>query len=334
MRTPFPTLTLMAVAALIALQPLKAIAADKVKFCVAGDSRGSATKKNGPINTDIIKKTLDAIKKEKPDFVIFSGDLVLGYAKDLEKQLTLWRDTFMKPLLAAKIPVYACRGNHDQSFGGKKKKKGKGNSVEDAWNKVFKGQFAFPDNGPANAKNMTYFIRDKNVLVFVFDNYTGKKLHQVDTKWMLSVIKKEASKPPTPLRIFAVCHEPAFALLHKDCLAVKPKQRDEFIKAFLKNGGLAFFCGHDHLYDHSTVKYPEGTFQQFVCGISGATLKKKWKGKYPDKKVENVKTDIAFGYLVVTVDDAKAEFLMKSWGENGKEQAKKADQFSMDFKKP
>jgi len=123
-------------------------------------------------------------------------------------------------------------------------------------------------------------------------------------------------------------------LLHKDCLAVKPKQRDEFIKAFLKNGGLAFFCGHDHLYDHSTVKYPEGTFQQFVCGISGATLKKKWKGKYPDKKVENVKTDIAFGYLVVTVDDAKAEFLMKSWGENGKEQAKKADQFSMDFKKP
>jgi len=307
-------------------------AGNAVRFCVTGDSRGSMTRRNGPVNKEVISKMVAAIKKEKPDFVIFSGDLVLGYSKDLEKQLTLWRDSFMKPLLDAKIPVYACRGNHDQSLGGGKKSKGK--KPEDIWNKVFSGKFAFPANGPSNARNMTYFVRKGNVLILVLDNYSGGKKgrNQVDVGWMKSVLAKETKKSPLPLHVFAMCHEPAFTVIHPDCLAVKAKQRDDFVKAFLKNGGVAFFCGHDHIYDHSQIKYPEGIFHQFVCGTAGAPLKKKWKGKYPDKRVRNVKTSVSFGYAVVDVKDSNATITAKVWpGDKAKGSLKKIDALSYDL---
>ncbi len=306
-------------------------AADKsqVVFCVAGDSRGSVMPYSAPINKEILAKLVTALKAEKPQFVLFTGDLVSGYSRDLEKQLTLWRDTFMKPLLDAGIKVYACRGNHDKSLGRKSKR----NAALKVWNKVFSGKFAFPQNGPKNALGVTYFVRDNNVLALILDNYKDDGYpHKVNVAWMSKIISQEKRKYPYPLHIFAICHEPAFTVIHKDCLGKNKKARDEFLKSFLKAGGVAFFCGHDHLYNHSKVELPEGVFHQFVCGGAGAPLK-KWNGKYLDKRLIKVQSSKSFGYMVVKVAGNKATLTAKGWNDKGTGTLKTIDKFTYTLKK-
>ena len=283
---------------------------DELVFCVTGDSRGS----EDGINKKIALKIADAIKAEKPSFVFVNGDLVSGYSSDLEKQLINWRDTFMAPLLDAGIKVYSCRGNHDAAGGKIKRMLGK-NDVLSIWQKVFSDKFAFPDNGPKGEKDVTYFVKENNVLVLVMDTYPGKPKHKVNLKWVKKVIQEE--KGDKPMHLFAVTHEPAFAVRHKDCLASKPKDRDKFLDIFLSNGGICYFCGHDHFYNHAKVALPKGDFHQFVCGTLGAPLY-KWKGKYKDKRVKEVKTSASFGYMVVRIKGKQATLTMKGWNNNGK----------------
>ena len=286
---------------------LLSAADNELVFCVTGDSRGG----DHGINKKILTELVNALKAENPAFVAVNGDLVSGYSSKLQKQLEVWRDTFMAPLLDAGINVYACRGNHDANSG-HFRKKGKSKLF---WDKVFSGRFVFPDNGPEKEKNTTYYVKDKNVLLFILDSYKRKPTHKVDVDWMKKVFKKEKGK--TPLHVFVVTHEPAYAVHHKDCLASEPKARDEFVNIFLKNKGVCFFCGHDHLYDHSKINLPAGEFHQFVCGTAGAPLY-KWDGKYQDKRVQNVKSDVAFGYMVVKIKGNKAELTMKAWDKHGK----------------
>ncbi len=297
---------------------------NELTFCITGDSRGH----DQGINKKILLKLVEAIKKEKPAFVAVDGDLVTGYSSKLEGQLINWRDTFMAPLLDAGIKVYPCRGNHDA--GGSKMKKilkiGKKLPLE-SWQKVFSGKFALPENGPTGAKGVTYFIKDRNLLFLVLDAYNAKERHQVDNVWIEKVMQND--KGEKPIHIFALTHEPAFAVHHKDCLASKPKSRDQFLKLFLSNGGVCFFCGHDHLYNHAKVTLPEGEFHQFVCGTAGAPLS-KWKGEYADKRVTAVKSNRAFGYMVVKLKGKLATLTMKAWDEKG--QLKVVDTFTYTLK--
>jgi len=290
---------------------------DALVFCITGDSRGKP--KGETINKDIIQKLTDAFKEEKPAFVLVSGDLVSGYSSKLEQQLTEWRNTFMAPLLDAGIKVYPCRGNHDAS-----PKK----IAYNVWQKVFSGKFALPDNGPDGEKGATYFLKDKNVLVLVLDLY-GKKgpTHKVNTAWMEKVIKEE--KGNNPMHVFAMAHEPAFRARHKDCLASKPAERDKFLELLLSNGGVCYFCGHDHFYSHAKVALDKGEFHQFICGTAGAPLY-DWKGKYADTRVKEIKADKAFGYMVVKIKGNTAVLTAKAWDKKGK--LTTVDEFSYTLK--
>jgi DNA repair exonuclease SbcCD nuclease subunit len=293
---------------------------NELTFCVTGDSRG----KEDGINKKIINKIIDAVKKEKPSFVVVNGDLVNGYSSKLEKQLVTWRDTFMPPLLDAGIKVYSCRGNHDAANG--KAKRSKTTALK-IWQKVFSDKFAFPDNGPSGEKGVTYFIKSKNVLLLVFDSYTKKMKHKVNTEWMSQVLQKE--KTSNSMHVFVMTHEPAFSVQHKDCLESNPKERDKFLELFLTNGGRSFFCGHDHFYNHAKVELPAGEFHQFVCGTLGAPLY-KWKEEYSDKRVSKVKHTKAFGYMVVHIKGNTATLTMKAW--NNKNELETIDTFSYTLK--
>ncbi|MCK5843228.1 MAG: metallophosphoesterase, partial [Victivallales bacterium] len=235
---------------------------DELVFCVTGDSRGDF--KNTKINKPILEKLVVALKKENPSFVLFSGDLVSGYSPELEKQLTEWRDVFMAPLLDAGVRVYPCRGNHESSQG-----HFVANSKVEAfknWGKVFFGKYALPANGPDGEKGVTYFVKEKNVLAVVLDNYAKGRKHKVNLGWMKEVLAANMNKNGARTHLFVLCHEPAFSVLHKDCMQSHPTDRDAFVKLFMNNGGVAFFCGHDHFFNHAKVLYPTGVFHQFVCG--------------------------------------------------------------------
>ena len=295
---------------------------DELTFCVTGDSRGG----DDGINKKIITKTVEALKVEHPSFVAVNGDLVSGYSSKLEAQLINWRDSFMKPLLDAGIKVYSCRGNHDAAPGKVEWVMGK-NSALSVWQKVFSGKFAFPNNGPETEKGVTYFVKNKNMLLLVMDTYPGKPSHEVNLPWVEKVIKAE--KGDLPIYLFAVTHEPAFAVHHKDCLASKPKERDKLLDILVSNGGVCYFCGHDHFYNHAKVTLPKGEFHQFVCGTSGAPLY-QWNEKYHEKNIQAVKTVKSFGYMVVHIKGKTATLTMKGWDKEGN--LKTLDTFSYTLK--
>jgi len=294
-------------------------------FCVTGDSRGDGKKSR--INGPVAQKLVAALKAEKPDFVVVNGDLVSGRSGRLEEQLRAWRELFMAPLLEAGIPVYACRGNHDQSFGDDKPPRHE--TSLDVWNRVFSGRFAFPPNGPSKEKNVTYFVRRGPVLLLVMDNYAKSQSHRVNTSWMEAVLKYHHGEKP--LHVFAAAHEPAFSVGHKDCLASHKRRRDKFLRLFLTAGGRCYLCGHDHFYDHAKVVLPEGEFHQFICGTAGAPLR-DWKGKYRESRVRGVKHEKCFGYLDVRVRGPRATLAFKGWNDQGRLTTR--DEFSYTLKTP
>ena len=273
---------------LFAVISLAGCAEPRWKFIVAGDSRGGD---NG-VNTTILGELADEIVKRQVDFVLLSGDLVKGYVDQtaLESQLNTWRNT-MQPVYDAGIGVYVVRGNHDV-----------GDPVGvTAWNKVFKGEFSLPDNGPAGEKNLTYSVTHKNALIISLDQYI--RLRRVNQAWLAAQFAAN-TKP----HIFVFGHEPAFKASHEDCLDDYPAERDVFWGSIEKAGGRTYFCGHDHFYNHARVDNDgdrSNDIHQYIVGTAGAPLY-DWSGNYDGDNsnytVENIYHAKEYGYCLVEID--------------------------------
>jgi len=273
---------------LFAVVSLAGCAEPRWKFIVAGDSRGGD---NG-VNTTILGELADEIVKRQVDFVLLSGDLVKGYVDQtaLESQLNTWRNT-MQPVYDAGIGVYVVRGNHDV-----------GDPVGvTAWNKVFKGEFSLPDNGPAGEKNLTYSVTHKNALIISLDQYI--RLRRVNQAWLAAQFAAN-TKP----HIFVFGHEPAFKASHEDCLDDYPAERDVFWGSIEKAGGRTYFCGHDHFYNHARVDNDgdrSNDIHQYIVGTAGAPLY-DWSGNYDGDNsnytVENIYHAKEYGYCLVEID--------------------------------
>src|SRR5947207_7334 len=92
--------------------------AQQWQFVVMGDCR-SAVKPSAidspAVNLPELSAMAAAVAAQKPDFVLFTGDLAFGYTDNpqwFKAGLEQWY-TAMKPVFDAKIPVYPVRGNHD-----------------------------------------------------------------------------------------------------------------------------------------------------------------------------------------------------------------------------
>jgi predicted phosphodiesterase len=271
---------------------------DKWTFVVAGDSRG---RDNG-INAKVVDRLVPAIAREKPDLVLVPGDLVQGYAPPdaVRAQLLHWRKRFMEPLLDAGIRVYPIRGNHDLARGG-----------QQPWNEVFAGKYALPQNGPADEKGFTYAVRHKNALFLNLESYVLKG--RVDQAWVDAQL---AGHDAT--HVFAQAHEPIYSMEdgHRDTLESNRPARDALIVSLVTGGGTAFFCGHDHWYDHGVKTVAGLPLHQFIVGTAGAPLRSS-KGKYRDKDVKALAHARAYGYLVVSVDGDRLTARMKALLDDG-----------------
>ena len=298
--------------------------AQKWSFIVAGDGRSNPSAKreedrNG-INTLITGEIAKAVIAEQAKFLMWTGDLVLGNSKDsadFENQLMTWRGIMM-PLYDRKIPVLACRGNHESRSA----------DSERVWNKVFSGRFAMPGNGPATEKNLSFYFGKGDVLAIGLDQYTFGN-EKVNQPWLDAVLKKF----PKPF-IFAMGHEPAFMDgSHKDTMDAHPEDRDRFWLSMIRAGSRVFFCGHDHLYDHMAVTRdapnPGPEVHQIVAGTAGAPFysKGEYTGKNAGWNLRRVKhIDNTYGYLLVEIDGKTATITFKGRVAPGKYEA--MDSFS------
>ena len=293
--------------------PETCLAQNPWKFIVTCDSRGYT---NG-IQQTVLSELVNEILGQGVDFVLFPGDLVMGYASigpaGFEEQLRAWVE-ITEPVYDAGIGVYVSRGNHE---------------IMDVWGYYIRpdidpqdnhatrwlnvfGSDLYPEqklpgNGPPDEKYMTYAVTHKNAFIVSFDQYAGIKhnaVHTVNREWLDAQLAGNI-KP----HIFIAGHEAAFRALHTDCLDNRPDERDKFWASIRNAGGRTYFTGHDHFYDHARIDdgdgNPDNDIHQYIVGSAGA-VPYSWSPPYLGDNsyytVEQLYHTENYGYVLAEVD--------------------------------
>jgi len=284
------------------------------RFAVMGDSRGGMPT---GVNEKILCELVRELLQRDIDFLVFPGDLVYGAGvscSQFEGQLREWTRV-MRPLYDAGIRVYVCRGNHeigDMWYALPDEVPDPNDNYGKRWLRVFGSDdhplYKLPNNGPDGEKYMSYAVIHKNVLVVGLDQYAGmnyRPVHYINQVWLDSQLEGNV-KP----HVFAFGHEEAFRTLHYDCLDAHPDRRDALWRSLKAAGGRAYFCCHDHYYDHAWVDDgdgdPNNDIHQFIVATAGAvpyTWTPPYDGNNGDFTVEQVRHAESYGYLLVNVDD-------------------------------
>ncbi len=266
------------------------------KFIVTADSRSDSASDHNGVNVTILSEIAAEVIKHDVEFFLFAGDLSVGASdqQDLEEQFMTWRGT-MQPVYDAGIKVYNDRGNHDCS---------NYPSCIDAWNNVFSGPYALPDNGPVGEVNLTYSVTHKNVLVLALDelktpNHSKNYVHQA---WI-----NEQLVANTKPHIFAFGHFTAFKMMW-DSLGDHPAARDLFWESLENADGRTYFCGHEHFFDRTSVDEdgdPNNDLYQYVIGSAGASEHNwngNWIGDNSDMTSTSIYHTVRFGYVIVDIN--------------------------------
>ncbi|MBU0715233.1 MAG: metallophosphoesterase [Verrucomicrobia bacterium] len=258
------------------------------KFARISDCQGGFVRTGGEI--------AKAIVQEKVDLVIVAGDLDNRGSDVAYKR---WREV-MSPIYQAGIPVYPVRGNHDAAGGGK------------TWKDAFGADI--PDNGPTNEVDFTYFVTNKNALFIGIDVYVNtNRSHRVNQGWLDKVIAKN-----TLPHVFVYAHEPAFKVLHADCLGAYPEDRNKFWETLKRAGCRVYFCGHDHVVDHARIDdgdgNPDNDIHQYVGSTAGGSV--YHGGNYDGKNAPYVPVRVfheehGYSYLVGEIRGAEVKICWK-----------------------
>ncbi len=270
------------------------LSAQTHRFVAVGDSRGS----NNGVNSLILTEIAQAIVAENAEFVLFPGDLVTGSSNPntLTSQLTNWRD-HMQPVYDAGIGVYPCRGNHDAG------------SIA-VWNNIFSGPYALPGNGPAGEVDLTYSVTHGSIFFVAMDVYVTNG--RVNQTWLNGQFAAN-----TQAHVFTFTHEPAFKCDHTDTLDDFPNNRNNFWNSIAAEGSRAYFCGHDHFYDHLRADDgdgdPDNDVHQYIVGTAGAPLYADgvydgFNGPWTPVRVHHERQ---FGYVLVEINGPTATLTWK-----------------------
>jgi 3',5'-cyclic-AMP phosphodiesterase len=232
------------------------VAAEMVRFAVVGDTQGlvATTAINEPIFSHIVQELATA--NPPVEFVTIVGDLTNGSKDDTihAADYRQWRqiaDPWYKSNFTA-LKVYPLPGNHDDH--------GSDNYLQ-LWQAAFP---ELPDNGPDNDKKMTYSF-DIGPCHFAMVNTSAPaRDHQVNLDWLENDLKN-SSKPTK----FVLGHEPAYKVnaTRISSLDVYPELRDRFWQILAANKVKAYFCGHDHVYDH----WIKDNVHQIITGGGGGS---------------------------------------------------------------
>lgn len=163
------------------------------------------------------RKVATGIMSAKPDFVLNTGDLV-AHGDDWP----LWSREFFSPLhpLAAQVPVWVARGNHDGSA------------------KYIIPQFHFP--GP---KGRCYYRFDYGSARFICLDGTLGKSRPAMFAWM----EEQLREGPRPRWKFVFLHYPSFGASAKRNYS-RGYERERMSLLCQRYGIDIVFTGHDHDY--------------------------------------------------------------------------------------
>jgi len=279
-------------------------------FAVAGDDRTDPRlEKVDPtgIHTEVLGRLLEQIDADKPEFLLFTGDLVYGenlrIPAKIAEQFAAW-----KKIAAEKAPslkILPVRGNHETL----------GDPEGTAWVAAFEP--ALSSNGVAwfpGQKGFSYLWSPPghpDTAVIALDQYNPVAPHQIDEKGLEEALSK--ARAAGVKHLFPFLHEEAFSAgchADSDDMAAFPVARDKFLETLRENGIRWLFTGHDHFYDRMEIgnwRWPKDyVLRQVVAGTAGAPF-------YPDRTYfgnhdgyDLTRTDHhqnTYGWLRVTVND-------------------------------
>lgn len=288
--------------------------ADTWSFVVAGDGRTN-TKQLHPdptgINTPVLKKLLQAIVPKKPEFLLFTGDLVSGenahVSANITDQFESWKSLVKET--APNLTVLPVRGNHETY----------GDLHGKHWLAAFKP--VLDKNNVsylAGEEGFSYFYvvpHHPEVVVIALDQFMPTKNHRVNLVGLQNALQQ--AKVNNVRHIFVVAHEMAFTCTsHPDSenMTAFPAERNKFLSLLKDYGCEYFFAGHDHTYDWMAIKHSDWpsnyALNQIVAGTAGAPF-------YPDKgyfgdhdgytltRLDHEQN--TYGYLLVVVNDSAKE---------------------------
>ena len=272
-------------------------AQNNTRFMVVGDSHVLSPVSNFQ-ETMLFELVLAAID-EQVDFIFVTGDLTIRDFSDPAEEDSVLKDWrfVLDTLDQHDIRVFACRGNNDVSS-------------KASWDSLFKGRYAFPQNGPQDEKNITYAFEINNILFLSLDQYTS--YHRINQSWLDSALQhfKYAG------------HEPAFKLLHTNSMGAYPAARDSMWESLLSAGVKIFFCGHDHFYDHTIINdgdgNPENDMHQVIVGTASYFHSdSEYDGDYGRWTPVRLFHEQTNGYVLVEVMDTKVQMTWKHYIEEG-----------------
>ncbi len=244
------------------------------RFAVMADSRGMPPSSI----SSVLSKIVDRVITDKPAFVLFAGDMILGSstAEPLKYQLVSWQKA-ISPFIRTGIAVYPAIGNHEVY--GKRK-------YSSRQERICKDILKLPTNGPIGYKGLVYSFDYANVRFIVLDSdLAGDEFEKIvdgQLLWLEKQLMTSGRK-----HIFVIFHEPAFPVgPHKNSsLDIHRKDRDKLWNLFVKYNVRAVFVGHEHLYNRSIHK----GIWQIISGTCGAPIYHGYGGAF-------------YHYVVVDVD--------------------------------
>jgi hypothetical protein len=214
---------------------------------------------------------------------LISGELIGSTYANFVGQFNTWKRA-MKPVVAANIPIYPVRGNHE-------------NEIVDffpptaALKQAYYDSFGAntPTNGPNNGpdddqRGFSYSFVHRNLTVVVMDQYfyynqyinlspQNLGYHSLDQQWVVQQLQTS----DTPYKLVMV-HEPSFITTGQDLgeqyfgtEADGLQRRAEFWNALGNNGCRLYVCGHVHGLSVASVAGEAGNrLYQMMTGNGGA----------------------------------------------------------------
>lgn len=244
----------------------------KFRFVVIGDPRAW---------DEVTKQLTQQVVKDKPDFIIGTGDYV-----DSAGNQKHWQTLFdTLGVLLANIPFFPSIGDHDHGDGGE----------------IYRDYFVLPGS------ELDYSY-DWGNCHFIATDITWDGMCKPSTKryrW----VEKDLEAAQDADFIFIYYHLPAYTTGHHTQVDTL-KRAQRLFPLFTRYGGDVSFAGHDHNYQHWEVDaithVVSGGFTRKILYYINDEVQKSWESTGFIKKAGKLSH-----YMLVEVDGDKLTFTAK-----------------------
>ncbi len=205
-------------------------------FIVFGDTRSNP----GPH-----RSLVERIRREVPDFLLLTGDMVDDGSKETDWQMFF---DIERELLAENV-FFPAVGNHDRH--------GRNRGAD-----AYRRYLSVPGDSPSPERYYAFTYGNSRFLVLDSNEHSFALTDQ--TAWLEKELRLAAADTAIAHRFVVMHHPPYSTSLHGG----QPELREMWTPIFERYGVEAVFSGHDHTYEHA---FKHGV-RYFVSGGGGAPL--------------------------------------------------------------